>query len=276
MRRHKLLGIVTVLLFLLMPTAQAAKVVTIGIVTDGPIEHISWSPELFKNELLPLTQTDFDLRFPAAKQLDGAWSAKRITTLLKQLQEDPEVDMVLTLGYVSSAVASLSKSLRKPTFAPFVMDADLQGLPRKNSTSGVKNLNYLSGTADFVRDLKRLKSVIDFKIVTVLVDEAHYAAQPRLIRRAREVAAAGGVEIKFVLQHTRNEDLAAILPEDTDVVVVTDLTRLDPTAMKQLIATLIEKRLPSYSLLDSQLVELGILMAEAPASDWRRLARRNA
>ena len=43
-----------------------------------------------------------------------------------------------------------------------------------------------------------------------------------------------------------------------------------------LIAALIEKRLPSYSLLDSQLVERGLLMAEAPATDWRRLARRNA
>ncbi len=276
MRRQQLFGMLIIVCLLLMPTAQAAKVVTIGIVIDGPIEHISWSPELFKNELLALTQADFDIRFPAAKQIDGAWSAERIAAALKQLQQDPEVDMVLALGYVSSAVASLSGQLQKPTFAPFVMDAGLQGLLRNNNSSGVKNLNYLSGTADFVRDLQRLKSMIDFKTVAVLVDEAHYAAQPGLIRRAREVAAAGDVAIKFVMQQTRNEDLAAKLPQDTDVVVVTDLARLDPTAMKQLIATLIEKRLPSYSLLDSQLVELGILMAEAPASDWRRLARRNA
>jgi len=276
MRRPKLFSIMTILLLLLIPTAQAAKVVTIGIVIDGPIEHVSWSPELFKSELMALTQADFDIRFPAAKQLDGAWSAERIESAFKQLQQDPEVDMVLALGYVSGAVAALSGPLRKPTFAPLVMGADLQGLPGKDNTSGVKNLNYLSGTADFVRDLKLLKSVVDFKKITVLVDEAHYTAEPGLIRRAREVSAAGGVEIQFTLQHTRNEDLAAKIPEDADVVVVTDLARLDPTAMKQLIATLIEKRLPSYSLLDSQLVDLGILMAEAPASDWRRLARRNA
>jgi len=276
MRRHKLPGMLTILLFLLMPAAQAAKVVNIGIVTDGPIEHVSWSPELFKNELLALTEADFEIRFPATQQLDGAWSAERITAAFKQLQQDPEVDMVLAMGYVAGAVAALSGPLRKPTFAPFVMGADLQNLPRKNNSSGVRNLNYLSGTANFVRDLTLLKSVVDFKKIVVLVDEAHYAAEPGLISRAQEVAAAGGVEIKFVLQHTRNEDLAAKLPEDADVVVITDLARLDPSAMKQLIATLIEKRLPSYSLLDSRLVELGILMAEAPASDWRRLARRNA
>ncbi len=162
--------------------------------------------------------------------------------------------MVLALGYVSSAVAALSEPLRKPTFAPFVMDADLQGLPRKNNSSGIKHLNYLTGTADFVRDLKTFQNVADFKTITVLVDETNYKAQPNLIRRARHVAAAGGVEIKFVLQQSRNEDLAAKLPPETDAVVVTDLPRLDPVAMDRLIGQLIEKRLPSYSLLDSQFV----------------------
>lgn len=277
MKRYKLpIMPAIVLLLILVSTAQAAKVVTIGIVTDGPIEHISWSPEMFKKELLVLTRSDFDVRFPSAKQLDGAWSADRIAAALKQLQEDPQVDMVLALGYASSAAAALSGPIRKPTFAPFVMDADLQGLPRHNNTSGARNLNYLSGVADFIRDMRVFKSVAGFKKVAVLVDEAAYAAQPGLIRRAREVAATGGVEVLFIQQRTRNEDLVARLPQDVDSVVVTDLTRLDSAAIDRLIAALIEKNLPSYSLLDSRLVEQGLLMAEAPASDWSRLARRNA
>jgi len=276
MKRVYIFSLLAVVLLFLSPVAQAAKVVTIGIVTDGPIEHTSWSVELFKSELLALTQADFDVRFPAAKQIDGNWSAEHITVALKQLQADPEVDMVLALGYVSSAVAALSVPLRKPTFAPFVMDADLQGLPRKNNASGVRYLNYLSGEADFVQDLQAFKSVVDCKKVAVLVDEANYAAQPELIRRAREVTAAAGVELIFIQQRSHDEDLAARLPADVDSVVITDLARLSPSAMERLIAALITKKLPSYSLLDARLVEQGLLMAEAPASDWQRLARRNA
>jgi len=276
MRRAGFFGLPAMLLLLLGSTTQAAEVIRIGIVVDGPIEHTSWSPQLFKDELLALTQADFDVRFPAEKQIDGAWSAERIAAAHRRLQADPEVDMVLALGYVSSAVVALAGPLNKPTFAPFVMDADLQGLPRKDDHSGVKNLNYLSGGAHFVRDLQVFNSVADCGKIGVFVDEAHYAAQPGLIRRAREVTAAGGVELVFVQQHTRNEDLVARLPPDVDCVVVTDLARLDPAAMDRLIDALIEKRLPGYSLLDSQLVERGLLMAEAPASDWRRLARRNA
>ncbi len=276
MKHYKRLGITTLLFLLLIPLAQAAKVVTIGIITDGPIEHNSWSPALFKNELRLLTEADFDVRFPAEKQLDGGWSADHIGVALKQLQHDPEVDMVLALGYAASAVATRSGSLRKPTFAPFVMDANLQGLPKKNDTSGVRHLNYLSGESNFIRDLQAFKSVVDCKVVAVLIDEAHYAAQPQLIRRAREVTNAAGVELRFIQQRSRNEDLVARLSADVEAVVVTDLTRLDAAAMRHLITSLIEKKLPSYSLLDSSLVEQGLLMAEAPATDWRRLARRNA
>ena len=260
----------------LSSVSHAATVVTVGIVTDGPVEHSSWSEALFKNELLVLTKDDFDVRFPAAKQLDGAWSAERIAQAHRQLQADPQVDMVLALGYVSSAVAALSDSFQKPTFAPFVMDAELQGTPRTNNSSGVKHLNYLSSGADFVRDLQVFTSVAIGNKIAVFVDEANYTAQPNLIRRAREVTEAAGVELVFIQQRVRNEDLAARLPDDVDSVVVTDLARLGPAAMDRLIGALIDRQLPSYSLLDSQLVERGLLMAEAPASDWRRLARRNA
>ncbi len=274
MRRRHLSCLLTVLL--LASPAQADKVFNIGVVTSGPVEHTSWSPELFKNELLMLTKTDFNVRFPAAIQLDGGWSSERITAAHKRLQEDPTVDMVLALGYASSAVAVFTRPLRKPTFAPFVMDADLQGLAKAGNTSGVKNLNYLSSGADFVRDLQVFKGVANCRSIAVFVDEANYAAQPGLIRRAREVSAAADVELIFIQQQTRNEDLAARLPTTVDCTVVTDLARLDSAAMDRLIAALIDKKLPSYSLLDSGLVERGLLMAEAPASDWRRLARRNA
>ncbi len=265
-----------IVLLWLVPAAQAAKVISIGIITDGPMEHSGWSMALFKNELLVLTEADFDVHFPAAKQLDGGWSAKRIAAAHQQLQQDPEVDMVLALGYVASVIAALDQPLRKPTFAPFIMDADFQGLPRKGNSSGVRHLNYLSSGADFVRDLQVMNSVANCKNIAVFLSEADYEAQPGLIRRAREVTAAAGAELQFIQQRTRNENLAARLPSGVDCVVVTGQGLLSPTAMGKVIATLIEKKLPSYSLLDAHLVEQGLLMAEAPATNWRRLARRNA
>jgi len=270
------LGYLLLLMLLFVPAVQAAKVINIGIVSDGPVEHGSWSSELFKSELLLLTGTDFDVRFPEVKQLDGAWSAKRIEAAHRQLQEDPEVDMVLAVGYVASAIAAHHRPLRKPTFAPFIMDADFQGLPRKGNGSGVKHLNYLSSGANFMRDLQVMQRVAGCKNIAVFLGEADYEAQPGLISRAREVTAAVGVKLRFVQQKARNENLAKRLPPEIDCVVMTGQGLLSPAAMAEVTATLIEKKLPSYSLLDARLVEQGLLMAEAPPTNWRRLARRNA
>ena len=256
--------LVTVTLLLLWNIAARAAPVTVGVVTDGPGEQPGWSLELFKNELVVLTKGEFDIRFPVDKQLDGEWSAERINAALKQLQNDPAVDMVLALGYVSSQLAGLLEPLRKPTFAPLVIDADLLGLPRKGNSSGVRYLNYLSGEADFARDLASFRNVVDCKHPVVLIDQATYEALPDVMDRAREVAAQGGVSLQFVVQSAPDEDLAAKLPENTDAVVVTSLPRLSRAGMDQLISALNQKRLPSLSFMGSHLVEQGLLMAESP------------
>lgn len=264
------------LTFVPLSTARAAKLVNIGVIMDGQTEQGGWTPEQFKSELKALTKGEFELHFPVAKQLDGKWSAKRIAAAFKQLQDDPEVNMVITLGYVSSAVAILDRPLRKPTFAPFVWDANLLGVKIKGNASGVRNLNFLAGKANFERDLKTFRSIVKFHKLAVLIDASIYEALPGLIQRARDVADRGGVELHYILQTTQDEDLASKLPGDVDAVVVTSLPRLGPVAMNRLIKALIKKRLPSYSLIGSHLVEQGVLMSEAPASDWQRLARRNA
>lgn len=276
MRRRNLFSILVFQFFLLTSVAQAEKVTTIGILTDGQMEQAGWSQDQFISELLVLTKGEFELRFPKSKQLDGGWSAKQVTLAFKQLQSDPEVDMVLTIGYVASAVAALSKRLQKPTFAPFIMDATLLGLPSKGNASGVKNLNYLGGEANFVRDLKTFSSVVKFQHLAVFIDQTIFEAQTELVQRARQVVSNAGLDLQFVLQQKPDEDLADKLPEGIDAVVITSLPRLGSVGRKQLINALIEKRIPSYSLPGSHLVEQGILMAEAPASDWQRLARRNA
>ena len=276
MKKKSLVYMLILFTFVPLFTAHAATIVNVGVVIDGQTEQGGWTPEQFKNELKALTKGELELRFPVAKQLDGKWSAKHIAAAFKQLQDDPEVNMVMTLGYVSSAIAILSEPLHKPTFAPFVWDANLLGINIKGNTSSIRNLNFLSSKANFERDLKTFRSVVEFKKLAVLIDASIYEALPGLIQRARDVAKRGSVELHFILQTTQDEDLSVKLPEDIDAVVVTSLPRLGPVAMNRLIKSLIKKRIPSYSLVGSHLVEQGVLMSEAPASDWQRLARRNA
>ncbi len=255
---------------------HCAKHITIGVVTDGEIAKLAQARQLFIGELETLTTGEFDVRLPDSKQLQGNWSIESIKTALNQLQNDPSVDMVLALGFVSSHIAATGINLKKPTFAPLVIDANLFGLPRKGDTSGKRYLSYLTEEVKFTDDLHTFSNIVKFKHLGLVVDETIFQSVPDLAKRSIQWAKENGLSLSFILNTAKDEDLAAKIPETTEAVMVAALPRLSPAGRQRFIQQLIIKNIPSYSLIGTTAVEQGMLAAEAPDSDWQRLARRNA
>jgi outer membrane protein TolC/ABC-type uncharacterized transport system substrate-binding protein len=262
-------GIILAVFLIAMPHAFAAQKINIGILTDGPVEGFQQLYALFQKEILTLTDGEFDVVFDPLHQLDGGWSIQEIQGAFNQLQEDSDVDMVLALGFVSSLVASRSESLLKPTFAPMVLDSNLLNLPGDGHTSGVTNLNYLSEEVRFTDDVVTFREIADFDRLALLV-------VPELALRGSSWAGELGIELVFVLSDSAEENLAQKIPANVDAVMVAAIPRLNAAGQQQLIDDLIQRRLPSYSLIGTTPVTNGMLAATAPDSDWKRLARKNA
>ena len=135
--------------------AQDRVAVSIGVVVDGPWERNDEILELFQQEITALLSGDFDVRFPPQAEIDGGWTAEGVRDALDRLLEDPDVDLVLTVGVLGSVEAGRRSVLLKPVIAPLIWDASLQAIPRaEDGTSGVTNLNYLEHPAAFLRDLR--------------------------------------------------------------------------------------------------------------------------
>lgn len=250
--------------------------ITVGIVSDGETEQLTEARRLFLGEVEALTAGEFDVRFPADRQLQGNWSIADVRSALARLQDDRSVDMVLALGFISSLVAATGIELKKPTFAPLVIDANLFGLPRQGDSSGKRYLNYLTEEVRFDDDLETFSSIVNFHRLGLVVDETIYQSVPDLARRAVERAASRGIELDFVLNSSADEDLAGKIPRSVEAVMVAALPRLAPEGRQRFIDQLKERKLPSYSLVGTTPVRRGMLAAQAPDSDWLRLARRNA
>ena len=272
--RSKISAVVTGIYLILV--AQVASAVTVGVVTDGPMTDLDRARELFLGEIVALTEGEFNVRFPESKQLDGNWSAEEIKSALTVLQRDPGVDMVLALGFVSSQIASTTVQLRKPTFAPLVLDANLLGLPRQDNASGVPLLNYLSEEVNLIEDLAVFRGIVDFENLALIVDATIFESVPDLAERGIAWAKEAGVNLHYVLNTEANEDLAAKIPADREAVMVGVLPRLSDTGRQRFIDGMIERKLPSFSFVGTTPVERGMLAAQVPDSDWERLARRNA
>ncbi len=258
----------------------AAQKIHIGILTDGPTQGFQQIHSLFIEEILRLTEGEFEVHFESAHQLDGNWSAEKIRAALQRLQQNDQVDIILALGFVSSLIAARSQTIPKPTFAPLVLDSNLLNLPRNLSgdgaTSGIKNLNYLTEAVRFTDDLIAFREVVDYQQLALVVDQTVFESVAELAQQGSRWASETGIELTYVLNSAADENLADKIPGHVDAVMVAAIPRLSPAGRNQLIKELIRRNLPSYSLIGATAVEQGLLAASAPDSDWNRLARRNA
>ncbi len=279
------------LLFLpaILGLAQQPQV-TIGMIVDGPGRRPGMSSELIRSEITNLLEGQFDVRFPDDKQLDGQWAAGRVRTALDQLLSDPEVDVVITVGVLGSLEAGSRGALPKPVLATAILFPEAFGIPyqertRRGSGSGEPELYHVSGTenfsytvfsAEFAHEIAALRELTPFRRLAVLSTAALTETAPELVEEFNRNVASLDLEITHVPVGDSVADAIARIPANTEAVYVTPLVHLDNSQFEQLVAALIERRLPSFSLWGRSEVVTGLLASLSVDREFGRTARRTA
>ncbi len=269
-------GWVPVLLLILPATALPQKqVVRVGVVIDGPWEDNEAIARMTRDEILTLTRGEFDVRFPQEKQITADWTLAGINAALERVLSDPEVDVVLAMGVISSGQVSRRGNLPKPVIAPFVLDADLQGAPMENGTSGVKNLNYLSLPSYVVRDIRIFQEIVPFFKVTILLNDVVVQAQPETEQRVATTLQELEVDAEIVPVPRSLDGFLDRLVKDVEAVYLAPLLHLSTSDWERLVRKLRERKIPSFSMLGIREVERGVLATGSP-DIFPRLSRRIA
>lgn len=255
--------------------AQNQPVIQIGIVVDGPWEGNQEIRQMLQGEILALTSGEFDVRFPSDKTIIGDWTPESIRQALDRLLADPQVDLVITLGVISSNEICLRGDLPKPAIAPIVIDAKLQGLPMKDGASGVKNLNYLAYPNNFEKDIKAFLKIVKFKKLAIIHNPYYKEAIPNLHLRSKALLKQLGIEAIYIDAKKSADEVFSALPPDIDAVYVAPILNISSDEFDRLVQGLIERKLPSFSLIGRREVEKGILATSNP-DVFPRLTRRVA
>ncbi len=266
-------------LVLLASSALGAElpVVFIGTLVDGPCVELTEFGPLYKDEILTLTEGEFDVRFEARHQVVADWTLAGVEAGGDRLLADPEVDLIVGLGVLASHTFCCRGSLEKPVIAPLVIDVDVQGFELVDGHSGVTNLNFMAMPDTVAQDLVTFKSIVPFRKLAMLSNaafqEAIFARNDEVRERARQELGVGLVMIPV------GDSVSAVLaqiPGDVDAVYLTALHHLSMDDRKRLLDGLIARRLPSFSWLGRGEVEQGAMVGLTTAAYYPRLARRMA
>lgn len=250
-------------------------VVNIGVVMDGPSAMSARVQTLLRDEIRELTQREFEVRWPEQHQIVADWSLTGVRDAVEQLLADDTVDLVITLGLLSSQYAATRGDLPRPVIAPVVADAVLQGLPQASGKSGVPNLNYLAIPSTFTRDLHAFQEMVGFDRVAVLTGVPLTDAISDMESRMRQAAAEIGVAVQVIRVEDTAASALAQLSGETQAVYLFPLLHLSAEEFDRLLAGLVERGLPSFSLLGEPEVERGVMAALNP-DIFPRLTRRIA
>ena len=260
--------------FVLMGTpAVAQEQFVVAIVGDGPGDRLADGQQIYIDELLALTSSEFDVEI---RYFVGDWSKASIEAAVQMAYRDAGVDLVLVTGFVANQLVATRRYFPKPTFLPIILDVNLFASEPVNGTSGIENLNYLSVYADFAIDLDTLARIVPYKKLILFVDTELASAIPELRQAAFDTSAARGVELIVVEHIGSDHELMNRVPDDADAVFVAGLPRMPAEDFDRLVAAINAARLPSYSFGGVDDVELGLLATNSEPRDIERQARLNA
>jgi outer membrane protein len=262
---------------LLVTAPVSARQVRVGVLADGPAAREGISADALEHAAAEVYGDGLTLSVAPQMRLNGNWNVSALNAALDRLEADPQIDVVVTLGFAASHLVAHRSRLPKPTIAASVLDPVLQTFPMKNGRSGRHNFTYVTTFNRVDDQIGTFHRIIGFTHLVVLADPLALQIVRELQSKATELQATSGATI--VLHPTENlTDALANLPAGThDAVYVTPLMRLSGDDFRSLADQMAQRKLPTFSLLGRSEVEQGILLATSSDTEWNaRLARRVA
>jgi hypothetical protein len=132
--------VTTFLVALLGPAATCpaspTDSVRIAVLVDGPWDRNEPVLSTFRAELTALLGDEFGVTIPDADVHVADWTLAGIEAGIDAAFADPNVDVVLGLGVLTSNQLIHRERIPKPSIAPFVIDGEVQGAPLANGRSG--------------------------------------------------------------------------------------------------------------------------------------------
>ncbi len=265
---------VTILLSVTAPLS--AREVRVGVLIDGPSAREGISADALEHAAAAVYGDGLTLTVAPQTRLDGNWTVSALNAALDRLEADPQVDVVVTLGFAASHLVAHRAQLPKPTIAASVLDPALQSFPLKAGTSGRHNLTYVTTLNRVDNQVSAFHRIIGFSHLVVLADPLALQVVQELQIKATELQAATGATI--VLRPAGSlTDALSNLPPGTDAVYVAPLMRLSGDDLVSLANQLAQRKLPTFSLFGRSEVEQGLLLTNSSdAERTERLARRIA
>lgn len=247
------------------PRLQAspnAKTIELAFVFDGPSDKNASVLETFQKTITRSLLPDYKASFPKDLVFTGDWTEKgAIAASDKALSS--RAKMVISLGYMSSNYYSDKKNKTK-----YVVTIDQYGLRDFGS-------NFFNPMQQTANDFVTFKTLVpNIKKTAILMNENYYKTNPNWEKSIAEKLKEKNCDLNFVVVPVNNNVNSSLskMPKDIDSVFVTPLYNLSTEQRKDLYKNINDKKLPSFSSVGREDVDLGAMLGTSTFDVDKKLA----
>lgn len=242
--------------------AQNARTIDLAFVFDGPSDKNAEILKTFQATITKSLLPDYKASFSKELVFTGDWTEKGVASASEKALAS-KATMVISMGYMSSNYYSNRKSPNK-----FVVTIDQYGL---RDLGG----DFFNPIQQYVKDFVLFKKLVPSMHKTaILMNENFYSAQKNWHATIDKKLKEKGCDIKFVVVPVNSNVKASLakMPSDVDSVFVTPLFNLSIEQRKELYAYINDKKLPSFSGIGREDVNIGALLGTSTRDLDKKLA----
>ena len=241
-----------------------AKPIEFAFVFDGPSEKNQEVLKVFQTTIAKSLQPDYKATFPKELVFVGDWS-KAGAQKASDKALSSRSTTVISLGYMSSTYLAKLQNKKK-----FVITIDEYGLRELGSDA------FFNPLKQYVNDFVLFRKVVPNQTKTaVLLNENFYKTQKDWHAVIDKKFKEKKMNVNFVVVPVSSKNVSLSLdkiPNDVDSVFVTPMFNLTAEQRETMYKHFNDKKLPTFSSLGKEDVELGALMGTSTPDLDRKLA----
>lgn len=239
-----------------------AKPIELAFVFDGPSEKNAEVLKTFQTTITTSLLPDYRAVFPKDLIFVGDWTEKG-AKIASDKALNSRARMVISLGYMSSNYYSDKKDKKK-----YVVTIEQYGL----RDFGNKFFNPIQQTANDFSTFKVLVPTI--KKAAILMNENYYKTETNWKASIDQKLKEKNCDLNYVVipVNTNLKASLAKIPADADAIFVTPLYNLTTAQRKEVYDYAINKKMPSYSIVGKEDVELGAMLGTSTMDVDKKIA----
>ena len=266
-------SIVLALLFTVVSFSQTKNRYNVGFLFDKQTTEVTQLLFSLQDEIKAVVGEDAIIEYAAENVLVNQYNLEKANLNYQTLLNN-DTDIIIAFGLVNNQLISNLSDHKKPTILFGAVNNDFDHFTDNNTTSGVFNFTYLIAPQSFKEDLQALKQLTSFTKISIAVQQNLLELFPY-----KEVFDLEAKTLGFsynIIPYQDANDIINGITTDIDAFYLASGFFLTPDEITKISASLIEKKIPSFTTTNTKDVAHGLMATNQSSSNINQFFRRIA